>query len=1475
MRNTDKINWRRRAKETLAFVMSLLLFFNVAGMPLQAFATDTTVSGLDSLSRGDYFWEGDTLTVQTDEYTTAAVQNVTRGIEGVLAPMFIEPEYITGTEQYISGDAYYYKNPTITFAHKENFDFPDIVRDSFPSLYEVQGVSQNSETNNMVITFSLLYGFHIQFDGSDLENMPVYGDLGNTDAIFTAKDRAPSLSADSVLGDFLGWTTVEDYDGTGGRYFPKGSEMVFTAYGDAEDIYYYDTTEISSASGGIMTLYPMFNHMAPAGTMTVSMSDYSVSEASSVTNPAPSDYTGTGRTFSWKYYEIDEDGEVIAGTTPSTSAPDEPGHYLVEVTAEATDTEFNEDGGLVSRGYPEETATDTFTVTGTQDSIVFNADGKQAYVGAFGNTLLIPDLVTGVKDNAEVHFQMSVGDTVMDLGEDEYYEGANSTTKVQILIGETDLYEAYTSPWYDFPISELDWPSEKCTVSGTKVEGATVNGYDVYKGSVVITPPTGFSVPREEVRRDSDGMDKPEGILIRNEDQAETGVGTYLEEGSIWVDIESPSVMEGSLVVDGEESDDSLEEDASFTATKVEFDVFDNNYFERSGLDDGATVIEAYPSLQSVTVDGEEIPFDSDFENVFAHVELTNDIPGEKEFTVVATDVAGHVSSWTVTLNYPSEDVPDPAYTLSGTEGENDYYISDVYLIPHEGYLISDDVEDPDSFDESLEYTDSLEEVWLQNEDSGMYTDAVTVEPVKIDKDKPVFDSMGTDQDGNSVRIRNNGSVKVQTVEFAVTDDHLASVILDGDPVEVSEGKAIIKLVAEKEEITHEIKAIDEAGLFSTLTLTTLVYGQAEGKVRAISGLYYTGEEQKLVEPAKEAVHGIYVYRLGNGEDSSDEDGYTSEIPTAAEVGTYEVWYKVIGDDFYQDSEPKMIEATIARQELTVEWSDETSFVFDGEAHIPSFTVKNADGEDMGVSVTVWEDDSIVNEAVSAGKYTARLALDEESADRYELPSDKAKCKFTILKDGSTLKEPKALKLTYNGEEQTLVSAGKSEDGTVVYALKKGGDYNEELPKGKDAGEYTVWFKVLGDPDHEDTDPQSVKVTIEKKVISLTWSGTTYDYDGNSHCPEATAVGIHKNDTCTVTVEGAATDAGNHTATATALSNANYKLPENPSTGFVINGKPNNNENNNKPAPDPGKKAGNVTVSMAGFYYGGTASVPMIGSTTNDVSKAGISYKHAGAGDDTYSSNMPTEVGTYTVRVSLPENNEYSACSATTDFAISYLPLPDGAFSLSGTKGHGAWYTSAISVVPGDGYEISYRDRSNFSTKPILFEEGSEGGNIFVRKISTGEQTAAVRIADLRIDTEAPVVVGMETGKIYYADEDGLISGLAKDKHISEITVDGKKVELKTDSEGRNIFELPNGKRKQKVKIVITDEAGNETVMEVITAPGWMRDGVIREGDLFLEEGDLYKTPEGSTWSADGDATTYQGGIEFYAPEGDYTFHKN
>ena len=134
---------------------------------------------------------------------------------------------------------------------------------------------------------------------------------------------------------------------------------------------------------------------------------------------------------------------------------------------------------------------------------------------------------------------------------------------------------------------------------------------------------------------------------------------------------------------------------------------------------------------------------------------------------------------------------------------------------------------------------------------------------------------------------------------------------------------------------------------------------------------------------------------------------------------------------------------------------------------------------------------------------------------------------------------------------------------------------------------------------------------------------------------------------------------------------------------------------------------------------------------------------------------------------------------------------------------------------------------------------------------------------------------GMETGKIYYADEDGLISGLAKDKHISEITVDGKKVELKTDSEGRNIFELPNGKRKQKVKVVITDEAGNETVMEVITAPGWMRDGVIREGDLFLEEGDLYKTPEGSTWSADGDATTYQGGIEFYAPEGDYTFHKN
>ena len=77
-------------------------------------------------------------------------------------------------------------------------------------------------------------------------------------------------------------------------------------------------------------------------------------------------------------------------------------------------------------------------------------------------------------------------------------------------------------------------------------------------------------------------------------------------------------------------------------------------------------------------------------------------------------------------------------------------------------------------------------------------------------------------------------------------------------------------------------------------------------------------------------------------------------------------------------------------------------------------------------------------------------------------------------------------------------------------------------------------------------------VKVNKKVVGLDWSNLIFTYDGNAHLPTVTVTGLVNGDTCDVTVTGEGTDAGVYTATATALSNNNYTLPENATVEFVI-----------------------------------------------------------------------------------------------------------------------------------------------------------------------------------------------------------------------------------------------------------------------------------------------------------------------------------
>ena len=86
--------------------------------------------------------------------------------------------------------------------------------------------------------------------------------------------------------------------------------------------------------------------------------------------------------------------------------------------------------------------------------------------------------------------------------------------------------------------------------------------------------------------------------------------------------------------------------------------------------------------------------------------------------------------------------------------------------------------------------------------------------------------------------------------------------------------------------------------------------------------------------------------------------------------------------------------------------------------------------------------------------------------------------------------------LTYDTTFHTLISAGSATGGyTMVYALSTDGNtaptdgWSTSLPQAKWAGVYYVWYKVLGDNHHNDSNPAPVGVTISAAnllTLSLT-----------------------------------------------------------------------------------------------------------------------------------------------------------------------------------------------------------------------------------------------------------------------------------------------------------------------------------------------------------------------------------------------------
>ncbi len=240
-------------------------------------------------------------------------------------------------------------------------------------------------------------------------------------------------------------------------------------------------------------------------------------------------------------------------------------------------------------------------------------------------------------------------------------------------------------------------------------------------------------------------------------------------------------------------------------------------------------------------------------------------------------------------------------------------------------------------------------------------------------------------------------------------------------------------------------------------------------------------------------------------------------------------------------------------------------------------------------------------------------------------------------------------------------------------------------------GEYPVSVSGLTS-DNYDISFENGSLSVLPREVSLEWSGSSFVYDGEEHCPTVVASGTVYGDELGVSVTGAAAEAGPHVATATALTSSNYSLPDDVAFEFEI-----------------AKAPIATTVSIAGWPFGEEPSIPSVSGNTG-AGAVTYCYYPAGETAESGSAEPPVDVGSYVVRAVVEETQNYLGGIAEESFEVTpadvsraSLSLPVSSYYYDGTP-----KTPAVEVILSGkplvadvDYAVSYRDNVNPGTATV------------------------------------------------------------------------------------------------------------------------------------------------------------------------------
>lgn len=345
------------------------------------------------------------------------------------------------------------------------------------------------------------------------------------------------------------------------------------------------------------------------------------------------------------------------------------------------------------------------------------------------------------------------------------------------------------------------------------------------------------------------------------------------------------------------------------------------------------------------------------------------------------------------------------------------------------------------------------------------------------------------------------------------------------------------------------------------------------------------------------------------------------------------------------------------------------------------------------------------------------LTLTGTNANRYTLAAEGQQTSTTASITPKTITVTSGISAsnkTYDGNTNaTLVCTSATFDGKissdVLSVTGTGAFADKNVGEGKavtisgltlsgtSAGNYTL--ATSGNQ-------SSTNANIEQLEATLSWGDTDLTFTGSAQAPTCTVGNLISPDECTVTVSGAQTNVGNnYIATATELSNGNYKLPSSVTQLFEI-------------------RAADATITAATTQSTTYDKSPQPLTASVDYGSVTIKYYSNAEHTTGETTTAPTDAGTYYAIVS-QSNTNYSSTPVEVTYTINPRPV-----TVSGITANSKTYdgnTNATLVYTGvtiadivDGDNLSVTGTGAFDDANV-----GEGKTVTISGLTLGGASAS------------------------------------------------------------------------------------------------------------------------------------------------------